>query len=234
MRIKKFQIALFTMAALFCSAVSYAAGIGGYFTTHYGSYKWNIDESIDLSDSTFGGISSPSQSRPVILGGGLIWDTNLAADRIFNFRQNIGFESFNSSQLKLTQFSLTTTFGFSPVRTRLLRFWLGPQLNLQYRWGKDAHSYYAAHVLIPAYPGAIYKIKRKYEFFSVGTGLALGLNFNVHKNVTIGLETGIQIATSLWGKGKDIARIDASCWGYEGYVSVSVLGRFNDEYASSQ
>ena len=134
-----YKISLLTAVMIMLAPALYAAGVGGYFTTHYGSYRWNVGESITLMDSTYGGIDSPAPGRPVILGGGIVWDTCLAKDEVFNFRQNIGFDSHLNSTVKLNQVGLVNTFGFAPVRTPLLRFWLGPQLNLHYRWGRDAH-----------------------------------------------------------------------------------------------
>ena len=80
-----------------------------------------------------------------------------------------------------------------------------------------------------AYPWAILGIKRKYEYVTIGTGLCIGLNLNVHKNVTVAFEAGMQIAVAMWGKGYDMDRVEASCWGYEGFVTVSLLGRFNED-----
>jgi hypothetical protein len=220
------KIIIFTAAILVSSSALQAAGVGGYFTTHVGSYTWKVGESLTLSDSTFGGINQPPKGTPVILGGGIVWDTNLGKDELFNFRQNIGFDSHLKSTVNLNQVGLINTFGFAPVRTGLLRFWLGPQINLHYRWGKDSKEYHTPSIYTLTYPWAIMGIQRTYEFVTIGTGLAVGLNLNVHTNVTIALEAGFQIAASLWGKGNDMDRIEASCWGYEGYASVAVLGRF--------
>ncbi len=224
-----FIIALFTAVMIMLAPALYAIGVGGYFTTHYGNYHWIVDESIKMMDSSFGGIDSPSPGKPVILGGGVVWDTCLAKDELINFRQHIGFDSHLKSTVRLTQFGLTNTLGFAPVRTGLLRFWLGPQLNLHYRWGKDAKSYYTPSIYALANPLAIYSIRRSYKYVTIGTGLALGLNINVHRNVTVAIETGFQIGTSIWGEGKDLDPISASCWGYEGFITVSVLGRFNED-----
>ena len=220
------KIAMLAAAMLASTTLLHAAGVGGYFTTHAGSYMFKVGESTSLTDSTIGGINAPSRGKPVILGGGIVWDTNLGKDELFNFRQNLGYDYHLKSTVSLNQVGLVNTFGFAPVRTDLLRFWLGPQINLHYRWGRDAKDYRAASVYSITYPWAIMGIQRKYEFFTIGTGLAVGLNLNVHKNVTIALEAGFQIATSLWGKGNDLDRIEASCWGYEGYVTVAALGRF--------
>jgi hypothetical protein len=223
---QKIKIAIIAAVMLAAATSLNAAGVGGYFTTHVGSYTWKVGESIKLTDSTLGGIKAPTRGTPVILGGGIVWDSNLGRDEVFNFRQNLGFDSHLKSSVSLNQVGLVNTFGFAPVRTGLLRFWLGPQLNLHYRWGRDSKDYRVPSVYTFAYPWAIMGLQRTYEFFTIGTGLALGLNLNVHKNVTIAFEAGMQIAVSLWGKGNDMDRIEASCWGYEGFVNISVLGRF--------
>lgn len=226
---KQYQrIALILPVVLVCASSAFGAGFGGYFTTHYGHYRWEVGQSVTLTDSTFGGIDRPSPGRPVILGGGVVWDTCLGKDQVFNFRQNIGYDSHLNSTVRLTQVGLVNTFGFAPVRKGMLRFWLGPQVNLHYRWGKDAKKYYTPSVYAIAYPGAVIGIRRKYEYVTIGTGLALGLNINVHRHVTLAFDLGMQVATSLWGRGRDMDRITASCWGYEGFLNIAVLGRFNE------
>ncbi|HOD16705.1 MAG TPA: hypothetical protein PK307_03905 [Spirochaetota bacterium] len=228
---RRVAIALLMAAMISVAPALYAIGVGGYFTTHYGWYRFVADESIKMLDSTLGGIDAPAPGKPVILGGGILWDSNLGKDELVNFRQHLGFDSHLKSTVKLTQFGLTNTLGFGVVRTGLLRFWLGPQLNLHYRWGKDAKNYRTLAVSAAVPPVNLWDIlsvKRKYKYVTLGTGLALGLNINVHRNVAVAIEAGFQIGTSIWGDGKDLEPIMTSCWGYEGFITVSVLGRFKE------
>lgn len=219
-------IALSAALVIAFAPALYAYGAGGYVTVHYGSYRWIVDESIKMSDSSYGGINRPAPGRPAIVGGGILWDSCLAKDEMFNFRQHIGFNSHLKSTVRLTEFGLTNTFGFSPYRTRLLRLWLGPQINFRYMWGSDARNYYTPSVYATYYPWAILAIKRTYKFATLGTGIAVGLNINVHKYVTVAVEAGFQISTAIWGEAKDLSPVSASCWGYEGFVTVSAMGRF--------
>lgn len=125
-------------------------------------------------------------------GGGLVLDTNLASDQLFNYRMELGFTNLHSSyqqeepdivaQLlveRLTgtffpinkketywenSFLLTTIhyFGFGVVRTKTVRFWLGPQLTIG---------------------GMLTNNKG----FYAGLGLALGLNINIGEVFTLSI-----------------------------------------------
>ena len=72
-------------------------------------------------------------------------------------------------------------------------------------------------------------IRRRYGFVTIGTGFALGLDYNIHKNIKLSFETGLNINTSVYGRSHEILHADSSVFGYEGYLSVSVMYRFNEK-----
>ncbi len=80
--------------------------------------------------------SSKDKFISLLGSGGLIFDTAVADDTLFNYRLNLGFggwqHSFDDSDVKYRGFhySFLNSFGFGTVRTPHLRFWLG--LNLDF------------------------------------------------------------------------------------------------------
>jgi hypothetical protein len=58
---------------------------------------------------------------------GLLLDTALARDSLFNFRYQVGFGTTMQNE------DMFGSFGFGLVRTPYLRFWLGPQLGMSFK-----------------------------------------------------------------------------------------------------
>ncbi len=102
-------------------------------------------------------------------GGGFVLDTCLARNSIFNYRMSLGAD-YRSEDidvgLETTRLHLVNYFGFGVVRTKVLRLWLGPQFTVGGEFGDGAWA------------------------FMVGTGVALGLNFNIGDTLTISLTGG--------------------------------------------
>jgi hypothetical protein len=203
---------------------AYSYSLGGYFTTQVGGYNWNITKSSNYFYPTQ---NPPSYNIPVMIGGGLIW-TGEFLDGQFMFRQNLGFEAMISSQFEMTRFSFVNTFAFVPYRTELFLVWFGLQANLFYIWGSDSEKSFSIYNDLQTGNIPVYK-KRKYEFLPIGTGLALGLDYDVYQFLRLSFEGGIHISTSVYGQSHDVADISASVFGYEGYVTVSVMYRFDQK-----
>jgi hypothetical protein len=228
----RLKVKYFIMFFAFCYIVFnpsllFSFSIGGYFTTHYGEYDWNINKSTLFSNYIVTAQNPPAKSRPVMPGGGIIWDLYFFEDQ-FIFRQNLGLEALISRQFKMTQFSLVNTFAYVPLRTDSFLIWFGPQLNLHYLWGKDAKNKYGLlnNLTVNNFPVSI---RRNYEFVTIGAGLALGLDYDIYDNIKLSFETGFNVSTSAYGQSHDIGNAEASVFGYEGYVSVSVMYRVNEK-----
>ncbi len=198
--------------------------IGGYFTTQVGGYNWSISKS---SNDIYATQDPPSYNIPVMVGGGLTWNGEFFEGQ-FMFRQNLGFEAMVSSQFEMTRFSFINTFAYVPFRTDLFMVWFGLQLNMFYIWGNDAQNTLFFYSDLQSNNVPIYK-KRQYEFLPIGTGLALGLDYDVYKYVRISFEGGFHISVSAYGQSHDIEDSSASLFGYEGYVTVSVMYRFDQK-----
>lgn len=160
------QIALVTFVVLFSSSSVFALGIG-FFGNGGGGYAW------------WGGYGSSHYHG----GGGFIMDTNLAYDRVFNYRLEFGVNYMDISTPGNTVLVfMNHYFGFGIVRSKVVRFWLGPVISVG--------------GLVTNVTGAV-----------GGMGLAFGLNFNFGQVFTLSFTAAGRfiggIANSNGGYGGD-------------------------------
>ncbi len=223
------RLAVFAALALLAArpSLSFADtySVGGYCTTQFGGYNWTFNKS---SDYVYVVQNPPSSGTPVLTGGGAVWAGEFL-DGEFMVRQSLGFEALIADRFSMTRFSFVNTFAYVPYRTDKLSFWFGPQLNLFYIWGKDTKKslFMYTDYLVTNIP---YYKKRRYKLLPIGTGLAMGLNYDVHRNVLISFEWGVHLSTSVYGQSREVGRGKASVTAYEGYISVSALYRFGDTF----
>lgn len=66
--------------------------------------------------------------------GGLVLDTNVAKDSVFNYRLRLGAGQNWANKKPQTRISLIQAFGVSPapLRGQFARFWFGPRIGLHY------------------------------------------------------------------------------------------------------
>ncbi len=100
---------------------------------------------------------------------GLVWDTTVASDRLFNYRMNLGWERFDlddkfSEKEGFRGVLLENSFGFRLATSEAGRLWAGPQ------------------VLFGVYQGD----------FGAGLGLVLGENLHAGKVLSVGLTAGVR------------------------------------------
>ena len=100
---------------------------------------------------------------------GLVWDTAVASDRLFNYRMNLGWERFDldnkfSEKEGFRGVLLENSFGFRLDGGEAGRLWAGPQL------------------LFGVYQGD----------FGAGLGVVLGENLHLGKTLSVGLTAGIR------------------------------------------
>lgn len=137
-----------------------AASAGGY--GFYAEYGRNI--------ATSGGDIGPDllAERGLAdrneVGFGFALDTNVAADRLFNYRMDFGYhgsfwaDSATDSVLGgANGLMFNNAFGFGILRTSVLRLWLGPAFRMNFDWYGDVDLF-------------------DYQF---GVGPQAGLNFHV-------------------------------------------------------
>ena len=96
----------------------------------------------------------------------LVLDTAIAKDKLFNYRLEIGKGEFEySGGAKYDDFFIVNDFGFSFVRTSMVRVWAGPQLHISFQ-SPQSNTEVGDGV-------------------GVALGLAIGANIHVAKSLSI-------------------------------------------------
>src|SRR4030042_5279790 len=112
-----------------------AVGIGGYVDIGGGGHTHDVK----TNDYT-----KPGDASFMNVMGGFILDTNTGGTGIFNYRLKLGGGSYvnyeREMDLKISKIDMENTFGFGIVRKKMIRFWLGPSVGVNFQWGKSESS----------------------------------------------------------------------------------------------
>jgi hypothetical protein len=182
-----------------------AIGLGLYGTWQAGPVDWEFD---DTEDGGFIFDYSGDSSR---VGGGFVLDTAVAKDKLFNYRLNIGVETFVSDldelaiEMDMAGVAIDNTFGFGVLRNDSVRLWLGPRLRVGY-FGGDIQPEVAPDTDI--------------YLLELGLGGVFGANFNIGSTVTLGLTTGY-IYSGYGGIVEGAGDAESTLTGYGGRVLFS-------------
>ncbi|MCU0847579.1 MAG: hypothetical protein MUD12_06795 [Spirochaetes bacterium] len=117
------------------------------------------------------------------IGGGLLFDTNVSGDRLFNYRLNIGVDRWheefmiseykffekpvNTKSIDYPRLHINNSFGFGLIKEKDYRLWLGPQIGFGFGFSK------------------------RFRLFTGSIGPVLGFNYNLSDRVTFGIEGSI-------------------------------------------
>ncbi len=214
-----FKLFLAILFVLSIQTGMYAVGIGIYGNYNYGSLEPKFDDS-DSSDDN-------AKLKSTLMGGGLVLDTAVASDSLFNYRLQIGGGMLNfkddetESEFETYQISCFNNFGFGVVRTDIIRFWLGAQIGGHYFIGK--HKEYDK-LAIAGYGGTV--------------GPVLGVNLHLGKFVSIGIDGGYRYSYSKAFTlitdstlNPDEEKTNFTLTGFEAFGSLSVILRIGDTYS---
>lgn len=188
MRKRFLLIAIATLIVISFSKSLSAYGVGAYVNGGIGesrltSYYFYTPPPMYLNYS-FKGIN-------YIVGGGLLFDTYLSDDFLFNYRLQLGFDEFRYPKSPDTiypeynyipgisydrafRLSLKNTFGIAFFRNNLLRAWAGLSISSVYYPNNLSSDNY--HIIIPRL---------------LVPGLVIGLNFHIHKMMSFIIECGL-------------------------------------------
>ncbi|MFO0687531.1 MAG: hypothetical protein U0900_02380 [Myxococcota bacterium] len=155
---------------LLAPVVAEAAGFGGSLSYTRSQSK------LDDVDDFWADLNTESDE----VGIGLVFDTNLARNRLFNYRLNASLAFVDEevgqagveNQVQGTNVSLDQTFGFGFIRTPHVRVYVGPSLHLGVgRVDDNVH---------------LNGFRENYErtSFTAGLGPELGFNFHVGRHLT--------------------------------------------------
>ncbi len=149
-----------------------ASGMGFYGQVGFGSSDWEMD-----GDN---GSDVDRDARESVFGLGYLFDTNVARDALINYRVKLGYEyadiNFDdiSSSEATHMLHIDNILGFSPYRTKTLRFWVGPEVRVLYRWGDGSN------------------LTKDLDGIGIGIGPVMGLNMHMGKNQSFSVSTGIR------------------------------------------
>ncbi len=201
-----------------------AIGVGGSFSAGVAKVYWiNSSSNGEGSGSAY--------------GGSFIFDTAVAQNTLFNYRANLAIQAVQGdtndnensdikNETEGMRYSLWNSFGFGVVRTKSVRFWLGPTLGIHYVDADTTTSrpdfmpflYGASYILLPTES----KVKKSDNGFGASLGFVLGLNINMGSVFTLGLDGGVRAFVT---SNEVVANA-----GPEGFVNISFIFRINDTY----
>lgn len=160
-----------------------AGGLGGSLSFSAGSSRLEDEDDVwsDLDTETGA------------VGLGLVFDTNLARDRLLNYRLHTNVEFLNEevgqagleNEVQGVRFNFDQTLGFGILRSPEVRVFVGPSLHLGVGRVDD-------HIWVDGF-------RAEYDrtSFSLGLGPELGVNFNVAPSLTFStsvyLRYGLQV-----------------------------------------
>ena len=217
--------------------VAYATGMGLYFSAGLGESEF--DE--EWSGNIWADLNTKGDSNT--FGGGLVFDTAVAKNKLFNYRLNIGYEKleykadsiFNDTantditdstqdyQLYFHRVVLDNTFGFGVVRNKNWRLWIGPQIRLGYQWGNG-------NMLTE--PLAM---ELELDGFLYGIAPVVGANIHIAKAVSIGFDSGYRFNFSQGNLKKSFSSFneagDYKLQDEVFFINFFILYRFNDQWS---
>jgi hypothetical protein len=159
---KKLNVLITVAFLLIWSApAALATGFGYYGTVGQGTLRF--DNGWFASDA-----HGTSRQDTKLLGAGMVLDTAVARNRVFNYRLNVGYEKLKVDNVqiyetdRLESLVIDQDFGSAVYMSDTARIWFGPELR----------------VLIA------------HDEFAMGVGPVLGINLHTGKEATVALKLG--------------------------------------------
>lgn len=226
---------------IFCSIIivandTYAVGIGIYATGGTAMSNWMVE------NENFG------SSTDYCFGGGLLIDTAVAKNKLFNYRMAIGYEWYGSNNPSLYnvkpdynfahKFDMSHTFGLGIYRTKTLRFWVGPEVGLTCLYSPNFR--HVRYMLFPPnsigesglISGGFYALNVLYssptkKLLTAGIDIlmTLGVNYNIGDRTSLFTDIGFGYTGTFHLEGD---REIGSGLGIK--ARIGVLSRMHDAY----
>jgi len=191
-------VAVVAVALFGLAGQSMAIGFGVYAEGALGSGEFEYEP--------FGPFDVDAESK----GFGLVYDSNLSYQRLFNYRLNIGYEHLelpadSGDALELDGWVITNTFGFALASRPESRWWAGPQIKLGGFDGSVNGSAFG-----------------DYKLALLGVGLVAGVNI-VTENLTFSPSFGLML-NSYGGETNALGPVqDINADTTTGFLNVAVL-----------
>ncbi|MCK5789127.1 MAG: hypothetical protein KAH32_09010 [Chlamydiia bacterium] len=166
-------------------------------------------------------------------GIGFVFDSNIGKDKLFNYRIGLEYmpEEMDTSTINgytstcgghdycdMSRFNIVQTFGFGVLRTKMVRLWVGPRINIAWNWRSND------------YDAGYYTATESEVAFEFGIAPAVGVNVNLGKLVSLGFDVDYRFA-GVVGAWED----DGNTGTYSGNVKgatarFTLLFRFGEEF----
>lgn len=209
----------------------FAVGTGIYTVLGTGINTLNTNMQNNVVKNGFMNQKTDNVRSFMSYGAGLITDTNLDGEKIFNYRFRLGydFQVSDSDEYKyLHRVMLTNIFGVGLYRDEQVRLWLGPLVGIGYLGGEN--TYIDKNYL---FNGSVFVKKSKMEvsLLDFNIGMELGININLVKSVTFSFEGGFQY-NFYYNLNKKYVNLKKRIENYfpmmgpEGFISFAVMNRF--------
>ncbi|MDM7985814.1 MAG: hypothetical protein QUS13_00620 [Smithella sp.] len=185
-----------------------------------------------------------SISNTAIFAGGFMLDTNTGGPGIFNYRMKLGYD-FQKSDFHATEnihrITITHVFGLGFFRNESVRIWAGPLVGIGYIRGKNSYrtlglsemgAMVNSQMIMNSYVGTV-----SFNHFNIHVGMALGININIKKVISLPIEGGVRynFHTNFSEKDNGMTVKDYfGIMGPEGYASIGIMYRFNKGEASKE
>ncbi|MFH0977448.1 MAG: hypothetical protein V1874_16840 [Spirochaetota bacterium] len=221
MKIRHFIITAFAAASvLMFSSSLFAFGLGLYGTGAKGTADWTYED----QEYPYGEYDVKSDVSKI--GGGFILDSNLAYDRLFNYRLHIGYSKIKidndtGSDIKGWDYHCYNSFGFGVFRSEPVRIWLGPQIGFGFIDGE--------------YDNDLYNDTNEFGTVFFALGIIAGVNFNMGDVFTLAIDGGYRYswhggwATMANTSGTIDQDYDVTGKMKEAFVDVSVIFRIGGD-----
>jgi hypothetical protein len=222
---------------LFISSTAMASGIGFYGSFGGGTNSWDHSK---INTNLYNG------------GGGLLFDTNVAGNKLLNYRLELDFRFrveyprpansyFKPNDLTSDHLGTIHTLAFGLIRTDLIRFWLGPQVAIGG----------TRYLMAASGTGISFLTEKNSWGMWGGLGAALGVNINIGDVFTLSLSSsvradgnfnyhfsGYRIDALYWAVSPQLAAVQAIYGksnynkgiGVNGQINVAFIFRINDKY----
>jgi hypothetical protein len=201
------------------SGNAYAIGLGAYSGAGTGSG--------DMTDEDYSNVDSTSSVHSRF---GFVLDSNVAKDRLFNYRLKIGYETMSvdwksniteGDLYKASGLTISNTFGFGVLRNKAGRLWLGPEVKV---------SIMGADSQVPN------TNMDSFTVIGLGIGLPVGMNLHIGNNLTIGFEGGYRYMFYpsdefyYWDNAGNYVHEDFTTEEGEIFANLLFIFRINDRY----
>lgn len=207
--------------------VASAAGMGIYVPLSIGDTA-ELTHENDQNSLTYDSTTDFKSAA----GLGIVFDSNIGKDKLFNYRVGLEYQnttidtrtinghtySCSGSWCEMSRLNLVQTFGFGVLRTKTVRLWVGPRINVAWNWQSNDYDtgYYTA-----TYSEAA---------FELGIAPAVGVNVNLGRVVSLAFDVDYRFAAigGAWTDDGDSGTYTGS--GRGATARFSVLFRFGETF----